>query len=267
MCQGLSTHKVNGTVTVQFRGCQTFQGSNDADNPTLRTIVCNGTDPVNQYTLVHELGHIFDNRSTLPNQELGALFQAVEGTYNGNCPEFLRNERADLDEDGKGDPIIDFTADAPGFFGSSCTRIAGYVNLAADPSDQELNVVMGRINVGTTTRWARGERGWGSGPDNVFTNFQQHPPDFPIFQDDDDLTRIDETAADMFLNWAYRRVTNNPPSIAFQDSDQVPGNWEGFKNRSWIGNSSGSDDNSFPGDARFRWVTIVMQQIFSEKDW
>lgn len=108
--------------------------------------------------------------------------------------------------------------------------------------------------MGTTTAWTRGDRGWGSGPglaqNSTITNFQQHPP--ALYPGDNLQTQLDEAAADMFLNWVYRST-----------------NVGGFKNISWLGNcatSTGCDDPSLPGDARFEWVDEKMDTIFT-RNW
>lgn len=138
----------------------------------------------------------------------------------------------------------------------------------------------------TALVWARGERGWGSGPDTSITQFQQHPPDFPLFQNDDDVTQIDETAADMFLNWVYRinstqaQISHDTiPYSYFEEvqeiSPETPGMWLGFLNSSWFQNSANSlqdcsvDDSIcyFSGNARFVWMEIVMRAIKDQMQW
>jgi hypothetical protein len=59
---------------INYGGCKTFAGSGSVipggqNGPTPRAIVCNGSATnliVTEYTIVHELGHIFDNRSGTP---------------------------------------------------------------------------------------------------------------------------------------------------------------------------------------------------------
>jgi hypothetical protein len=244
-------NKPNHTVTVDFPGCLAVNS-----NELPRTIVCNWGTSAGQtalypeHAIVHELGHTFSNRSQLltspnPQEQRGLLFAAVQGTYSGACsPNFLPPTHPDVADPNAPDPF-----DNMEFTDSTCDGIA----------DLTGGNVMG-IDTGGT--WQRGKRGWGSGPDNIFTPFQQHPPG--KFTGESSDTRVDETAADMFLNWVYRRRTNNPPSYQVTE----PGTWDGFKNLSWVGNvTTGVTDGKFTGDARFEWMNRVMNRIFSVKGW
>jgi len=136
--------------------------------------------------------------------------------------------------------------------------------------------------------YGRRDRGWGTGPDNIFTDFQQHPSEvFSILtarvcpSEDigsscyDPSIVLEEEAADMFLNWIYRTLSNIP----FSYLTELPGTWNGFRNQSWgtYGSNSydgndylivnGEQENLFSGDARLEWMQIVMQNIFDEKGW
>jgi hypothetical protein len=218
------------TVTVTIGGCQTF-------NSLPRVIVCNWSPTLfaafPEQAIVHELGHVFTNRSRYAAGEgdeviRGLLYAAVQNTYSGVC--------------------------SPAFSGvnfgntSGCNRIV----------DRSPGLVMG---LDVDLAWQRGERGWGSGPDNTFTAFQQHP--LEVFPDDLPDVQVDETAADMFLNWVYRKVTD-PSGTLYAI---VPGTWQGFLNISWRNNSTGSNDPSFPGDARYEWMNNVVSRIFVLKGW
>jgi hypothetical protein len=218
------------TVTVTIGGCQTF-------NSLPRVIVCNWSPTqfaaFPEQAIVHELGHVFTNRSQYAAGEgdeviRGLLYAAVQNTYSGVC--------------------------SPAFSGvnfgntSGCNRIV----------DRSPGLVMG---LDVDLAWQRGERGWGSGPDNTFTAFQQHP--LEVFPDDLPDVQVDETAADMFLNWVYRKVTD-PSGTLYAI---VPGTWQGFLNISWRNNSTGSNDPSFPGDARYEWMNNVVSRIFVLKGW
>jgi len=106
--------------------------------------------------------------------------------------------------------------------------------------------------------WARGERGWGSGPSATKTTFQQNPfmvDDWrPTTTTEDKVTEIDEATADMFLNWVYSVATDNN---------------EGFQNTSWVGAgcqtpAGCADTTANPGDARRTWMNSEMSDIFSE---
>jgi hypothetical protein len=236
------------TVSVAIGGCLTF-------NSIPRTIVCNwsATNRSNfpVHAFVHELGHVFTNRTQhfsannvgSDERTRGLLYSSVQNTFNGSCsPSFSSTNFPMLFQN------LQFPL-------SSCTYITDIRGLNGS------GVVMGFL---TVSGWRRGESGWGSGPDNVFTPFQMHPPD--LFPNNNDETKIDETAADMFLNWVYRRRTNNPPT--YKISTNVPGTWEGFRNSAWPNNSANAqNDANFPGDARFEWMNIIMGQIITLKGW
>lgn len=108
--------------------------------------------------------------------------------------------------------------------------------------------------------YTRLDRGWGTGPDDRFTDFQQHPA--RVFPDDDPGIVAEEEPADMFLNWVYRMLSDRP----FTYKASHPGTWNGFRNQSWDAVVQGNDDR-YPGDARLEWMHIVMQNIFDEKGW
>lgn len=230
------------TRTVTRGACQTF---ND-----LQTIICNWGDTrpsEPEYTIVHELGHIFDNSSakqngiSLSNRVSNASFRDDRGWTMGWV-------------------IIRGTCSVEEF-----NRIR-----IDDPTYNDTNA----------TIWRRGERGWGSGPGSNyspstgrpdqcitresqnFTNFQQNPPPH---ENHPDLTELEmrsyESAADMFLNWVYR--------ISGQG---------GFLNVSWKPNErangqycnqieAGCPDGGNPGDARFNWMNDQMESIFREQGW
>jgi len=240
------------TVQVTIGGCQTF-------NSLPRVVVCNWGDQAGQYAsfpehaIVHGLGHVFTNRSRYtptpppppdptptPNvneRDRGLLFAAIQNTQTGGCsisfnvPSLFQSTQ----------------------FPSECKRILDLRGTSG--------LIMG---LDSDNEWQRGKRGWGSGPDSIFMEFQQHPQG--VFPNDFIPANvdigIDETAADMFLNWVYRRRSNNPPSY----QENIPGAWQGFRNTSWSVNPAIDDDN-YPGDARFEWMNIVMGRIMFLKGW
>lgn len=108
-------------------------------------------------------------------------------------------------------------------------------------------IVMGTTNDG----WQRGVRGWGSAPNSIFTKYQQHPPG--QFPDDNLDTQVHEAAADMFLNWVYRKTSDSSSTLY----TEVPGTWEGFRNI----DGQGQNDPTYPGDARFEWMEKQMGAI------
>jgi hypothetical protein len=120
--------------------------------------------------------------------------------------------------------------------------------------------------------WRRGQRGWGStAPDRVdgqeISQFQQNPYD--------QRSHI-ETAADMFLNWVYRRTSDAAPTgipVGFVPSDgtappdacayPLSGNWVGFRNI----NRDGLQDASAPGNVRYWWMEGTLGVIFASRSW
>jgi hypothetical protein len=134
----------------------------------------------------------------------------------------------------------------------------------------------GNRTMGTSAgaSWTRGERGWGSAvpqpnqqpPAQLISEFQQNP-----------LNQTDhvEAVADMFLNWVYRRTTDNPPTNISNTplSDVLPpfdacnyalaGTWRGFQNIM----RDGSSDPSKPGNARYWWMEAVLDTMFSQQGW
>jgi hypothetical protein len=205
---------------------------------TLQSIIgCHANVNLTEYTVVHELGHVFDGRST-----------------NGGVANTIANTQAT--------PILD-TA-----FPCS-TPPPGY---AACPPLETLGrpyVVMGNAFRSGQLFWIRGERGWGSGPLYQVTTFQQHilpaPPYDTANPDAPNgiTTAYRETAADMFLNWIYRKLDPNGSQVGI-----APGNWSGYLNKSWMptdprwgvcdGSANGCIDYSYPGDARFNWMNPLM---------
>jgi hypothetical protein len=206
-------------------GCVANQGTGTTEiieNANPRVVFCNAVstsqflsgNTFTQHTVVHELGHIFTNRTIYDNNASGLLFIALDGTTRGSCPELFVSL-------GFGDQSI-------------CTAVR----------DARLSrgVVMGIVS----GVWRRGTRGWGTSGSG-FTTFQQNP-----------LNDVDEAAADMFLNWAYRLTTSTD-----DNSDGVVDTWEGFANIDGVG----TYDPTLPGNARFDWMNIVMNRIFTLKGW
>ncbi len=266
---------VSFTQEVNDGGCITVPGTGSEvrPDPTPRTIVCNSltlagnTEIIlggaagqtnlsfTQYLLVHELGHLFDNRTSSTNcgptsaaSPCRLLNLAFQGLSSAICPAFLRDSlRVDaLSQPPVGVPNLSFT--------TTCTSV----------EDADSFRVIGiRSDLG---RYGRRDRGWGTGPDNIFTDFQQHPAD--VFTSDPPALVLEEEAADMFLNWVYRTVSNIP--FTYLNPLGVPGTWNGFRNQSWGtygSNTYTGSDSTYPGDARLEWMQIVMQNIFDEKGW
>jgi len=216
--------------------CKTFNGTGNqvTQNPAPRIIICNGflldnnnNGEASEYTIVHELGHIFDNRGARNN---GRSISARLGLNGG----LTRN-------------ILD------------CNDF----------------VILGQTE---SESWTRGERGWGSGPSKTPQNtayispFQQNPR----FVNGLDADEIYEAAADMFLNWVYRKNTYQAPQTDICSiSITTGGNWSGFLNLSWVQLTQevglppllGTVDVSHPGDKRWAWMNSVVASVFIQQDW
>ncbi|NJO82524.1 MAG: hypothetical protein HC828_06650 [Blastochloris sp.] len=205
-----------------------------ADN-NIRTITCgNLARLITEYVITHEFGHLFDNQAA---------------RQNGRA---LREYVADTGRDA--------TPTVPGVHGPGAIL------------DTNGDVVMGAV-VSCNNNWLRGERGWGSGPGSrynpltafctpqapVYTDFQQNTPPYDTLPE-----AYEETAADMFLNWVYRKLDLG-----------------GFLNRDWRPHVTATPtgpscneilegcDNSqaASGDARFNWMQTVMNEIFTARGW
>lgn len=192
-----------------------------------------------EYTVVHELGHVFDGMAVN-----GALTQGIANTTTV--------------------PILD----SP----TPCNSAVPYPCPSTGTSRSL--IVMGNVRSSTGVTWIRGDRGWGSAPPQSaaqLTLFQKNFIGQPPYQNL--FGAQQETAADMFLNWVYRTVDPNGGTSSLLNPT-VPGNWLGFLNRSWIINDprwgscgTGCDDYSLPGDARFSWMIGFIVGQFNSKGW
>jgi hypothetical protein len=109
--------------------------------------------------------------------------------------------------------------------------------------------------------WKRGGRGWGSHGRSIFQ--QNIVTKIDIDGSTDEFEEVDEATADMFLNWVYRRITDNPAiGDPCANRDQI-GAWLGFRNI----NDTGAYDNTLPGNARYWWMETQMTQIFNSQGW
>ena len=208
------------------------------------TIVCGTGIVLSKYTIVHELGHVFDNRSD----------QSVNSNPSTSLEEYVANTNS-----GTNQPIVD----------------------SNDPPRPVMGTFINRYT--QDVYWDRGPRGWGTGPASnygttgttkgialtrILTNMQQNSPPY------NGVVPNKEAAADMFLNWIYR--TLDPQN---SDPFQPP---NGFKNISWDSWESADLNTGFgvcnvtagcadsvrkPGDARFNWMNTNMTQIFTAHNW
>lgn len=176
------------------------------------------------FTVLHELGHRFDNQSR------------VSVTYQDSL-----SGRLDITPQGQSYVIAD------------CDSIA----TGGIPNG---NAIMGRLSP-SPGDWARGARGWGDivgGDPRGHSDFQQNTRS--IVPPNDQATEIGEAAADMFLNWVYRRITDDAPVDGACDGPQEIGQWQGFRNLS----GDGSYDDTLPGNARYWWMEAQVADIFSQ---
>lgn len=149
--------------------------------------------------------------------------------------------------------------------------LRNYVGNAVDFSlaDCTNQRVMG---IAFNASWTRGQRGWGSAAPNgsggqELSQFQQNP-------DNSDL----EATADMFLNWVYRRTTDNAPTGIVNEFDPLTGgnsaptdacnysstgSWQGFKNIT----SDGQPDTTQPGNVRYWWMEGTLHVVFRSQNW
>ena len=115
---------------------------------------------------------------------------------------------------------------------------------------------MGEVNSGIfEDDWQRGSRGWGTVvltlPSAV--SFQQNPKNFddsdevltPI-QQQEAQAEIDETAADMFLNWVYRENGIG----GFENIDR-----------------NGDVDSTEPGTTRLTWMRETIDFLITLNQW
>lgn len=138
----------------------------------------------------------------------------------------------------------------------------------------------------------RGERGWGSGPGSVytpsddrngeptkklFTDYQQNTAPYPVLPPDPRTSHeiaVDETAADMFVNWVYRTVdpSRGFSNTSWKPTDNHPAN-PGVSCNMSAGCAESNPMNSGQtllgnsGDARMGWMQQKMEEIFVDHQW
>ncbi len=132
------------------------------------------------------------------------------------------------------------------------------------------------MGVGFGTGWNRGQRGWGTASQNPspppvqrLSQFQQNPEDSPV-----------EAAADMFLNWVYRRTSdaaptgipipfdplnNDNPAPSLACSYPNTGSWVGFANI--INDGTIDTSNAKTGNVRYWWMEGTLDRVFRDLSW
>lgn len=162
-------------------GCTT---NNNVNPPLQAEITCNANTVMNQYTAVHELGHVLVGRtggySSGTTSYFGRMQLPIPNPSSSLCPSVATG------------PLYDM----------NCKGI-----------------VFGKYLRNGAEDWVRGERGWGSQalPFPNPSNFQQNiftVVDATASQADKNK-EIDEASADMFLNWVYKKIGQG----GFQDTN------------------------------------------------
>ncbi len=262
----------------------------------MAVINCGDLKHLDQYTIVHELGHVFVHRTTQimnPNdiqahpcyspsttsQSLnGCIVRPVPNAPNeslgfGNT-EFVMGVRSlYLTHTEINNILNQFSINE-----NELTADDFYYQAWFAPSD------MTEYHL-TSPDWLRGERGWGStapiigpcdkAPSSAFlpTSFQQNPCIFYKWlhialgtnEEDLILARLgtienEEAMADMFLNWVYR--TQGVGGFNNIDGQGISDNISMSNLESFMPNSF-SPPRQGPGDDRFYWMNYVMSQIFA----
>jgi hypothetical protein len=204
-----------------------INASGNGDRQHRAYIWCYSGAFFNQYTLVHELGHIFSNSSAQNGQE--SLKEYVYDTGRSPNPTYIR--------DSNDNPVMGYFS-FPGFESSIWDRgTRGWGSGPVCQYDYELP---------NKYRCIDGTR--------IVTNFQQHGPPYEAGED-----HFDETAADMFLNWVYTAFQD----ISWSPRADVALNTQDGA----CVNSNGCPDWRQPGEARSNWMNNTMSQILSSHGW
>jgi hypothetical protein len=257
MLPGLMPYILFRRTNADDNECITLEGdASRNDKPSQVTcagILANGkaldqgdiVGEITAHTVVHELGHLFDYHKNdalknavnqIPNITMPGSFHEGQTAQGNNWNGALRACGWQL------------TPDRTAYV----TDQLGNRQLAPNPAS--VKIIMGASvsypnDVIRYNEWSRGLAGWGTysqeGQANL-TLFQQNPDNIDI-----------EAAADMFLNWVYRRNTDLPPSgdpCTYVPTDTT---WQGFQNIDFNGNP----DLQLSGNVRYWWMDQVMLGI------
>lgn len=242
----------------------------------LTTIVCGEGNAISEYTLTHELGHIFVARST----------SVVQGTYPCYIPSSQTSRSFKLCINfplGQGGALrvaqqFVFGPRALNYTRSAVADVLAQLNLPARfpnapipilteddftyfPVANDPNAPPATVN---PSEFYRGEAGWGSlvdsqgscaistSPDTSVSQFQQNPCQVLSWVEQALIRKglqseagldlledveLEEAAADMFLNWVYRL------------------------------NGLGGFSNDIYGNARFDWMNTTLANFFAYYNW
>jgi hypothetical protein len=290
----------DGSITYSNTTDTTQVGaSNCKTGPT--TIVCGAQNVLSEYTMTHELGHVFLYRSafsaSIPDMPLPTC---IRPTFNAcmEVPIFEDGNEASL---GSRDSFVfgnrgfrlrreqvtaqlnrlDITDVDAEQFGPYQDILPG----SEPPQPGDLRTIRSLLD------WLRGTRGWGSGAPEIGlcgsasqivpTDFQQNPCEYITwlalisqqyrdrFSGDQNpaVTEIEEAGADMFLNWVYRSISQN-------DSTDI--DYQGFLNVDWSDCTDASEcadaiaalpNSDGPGDDRWIWMNLGMAEFFVYYGW
>lgn len=215
----------------------------------MATIDCGDQKPLNEYTIVHELGHVFQHRTTQivdpgnpqahPCYSASTTTQSINGCMERPVP------NAQNDSLGFGD--AEFVMGVRSLY-LTHTQVSSILQqfgieeeeLSADDFTYQAWFAPNDLTEyhRTPADWLRGVRGWGSAaptigpcdeatpPNFIPTNFQQNPCVFykwlqialGIDEEDPILTTLgtieyEEALAEMFLNWVYWKNYGPPPLV------------------------------------------------------
>jgi hypothetical protein len=278
--------KFENTNTSEFN-CITNKNLQGDDSASIN---CGSGTVITEYTLTHELGHVFVGRTSAnandPNASNHPCFVSVNSAQVHNC---MKNPIL-YDPQNPLTNVNNALGNQKKFiFGQR-----GYLYTKEDLS-REFALNQAEIDTFPITEinnikyyiipfdWLRGDRGWGDSPvtnsscgESVNSN-NAPPPDFQQnacstnqwlnnlrgldSTGELEIIELEEAFADMFLNWVYRSLLRSTP----EDS--------GFKN---IGKGGLPDSISLelyetltngPGDDRFGWMTGLLIQLFSYYGW
>lgn len=215
----------NPAITFERDNITAGFSCNASNDPT---ITCLKDNQTTEYTVVHELGHIFTRRTGFTALPPLPTLPSTPGTPAYGYSTFYGGVRFGVLDAEQGIVMGLF----PNQYGDRFPDIIGF-------------------------NWVRGDRGWGTAANlenaAIPCVFQQNPLDVNDIDaaqvslaPPELVTETDEAAADMFLNWVYSRLTT--------------GETFGFKNRDYRGldgqcaNAGVYQATALPGNARFQLV-------------
>jgi hypothetical protein len=230
-------------------------------------IDCNVNLLINQYTAVHEYGHVFVGRTTIGGVS-SYLFLTENPNGQGEPPLTDSNGRLVMGYQGYALDIgsrIDWQRSNVVFdngWGSAALwdQVSAYTynfplppppTPPTPPIPTQFPVIIPQI----------GPCGDGAPSLPAFNGtpfpYQQNPCTFPNWETTDprgQVAEIEEAAADMFLNWIYWKAGDNTA----------------FQNQIWRSSGcypNGCADSNLAGQARRNWMDQTMTTLFDEFNW